>query len=181
MSMDIGGSLFQRSLAFTMRWEGGYVNHPADPGGATNKGVTQSVYDAWRRAKGLPTQSVRSISSAEVREIYYQSYWEPHCADFQWPLCLALFDTRVNFGIRGAAFLVQPIVGATVDGIWGRQTQGLLLDYQGRWGPQRLAGEIAAARLRYRVQRVSAAPNQRVFLAGWINRDVDLFLEVIGR
>ncbi len=39
---------FSESLPFVLRWEGGYVNHPNDPGGATNKGVTQKVYDGWR-------------------------------------------------------------------------------------------------------------------------------------
>ena len=42
-------SAFTASLPFILRWEGGYVNHPADPGGATNKGVIQRVYDDWRK------------------------------------------------------------------------------------------------------------------------------------
>ena len=44
---------FTASMPFILRWEGGYVNHPADPGGATNKGVTQKVYDDWRERQGL--------------------------------------------------------------------------------------------------------------------------------
>ena len=40
--------MFERALTFVLRWEGGYVDHPADPGGATNYGVTQRTYDAWR-------------------------------------------------------------------------------------------------------------------------------------
>lgn len=39
---------FEPALAFVLRWEGGFVDNPADPGGRTNKGITQKVYDAWR-------------------------------------------------------------------------------------------------------------------------------------
>ena len=58
---------FQESLPFILRWEGGYVNHPNDPGGPTNKGVTQKVYDAWRRRQGLPTCDVKLIEDQEAR------------------------------------------------------------------------------------------------------------------
>ena len=53
-----------------LRREGGYVNHPADPGGATNKGVTQAVYNAWRKARKQAAQSVKLISDTEVAAIY---------------------------------------------------------------------------------------------------------------
>ena len=43
---------FRAALPFVLRWEGGFVHHPDDPGGATNQGVTQRVYDAWRAAEG---------------------------------------------------------------------------------------------------------------------------------
>jgi hypothetical protein len=43
---------FPAALAATLQYEGGYSNHPKDPGGATMRGVTQRVYDAWRRTAG---------------------------------------------------------------------------------------------------------------------------------
>ena len=61
---------FDTALAFALRWEGGYVNHPADPGGATNKGVTQRAYDAWRVRRGQTKRDVRAITGAEVHAIY---------------------------------------------------------------------------------------------------------------
>ena len=61
---------FEASLPFILRWEGGYVNHPNDPGGATNKGVTQRVYDDWRGKKGLARRTVKQIEDAEVHAIY---------------------------------------------------------------------------------------------------------------
>jgi len=63
------------ALKFTLRWEGGYVNHPADPGGATNKGVTKKVYDAYRAGKGLGRNDVRNITDDEVHDIYKHGYW----------------------------------------------------------------------------------------------------------
>ena len=56
---------FAASLPFILRWEGGYVNHPAAPGGATSRGVTQKVCDAWRRGKGRPAQDVRRLGDAD--------------------------------------------------------------------------------------------------------------------
>ena len=60
-------SNFERSLAVVLRFEGGWSNHPSDPGGATMKGVTQEVYDRWRAKRGEPKQSVRNITELEVR------------------------------------------------------------------------------------------------------------------
>ncbi len=56
--------------------EGGYVNHPSDPGGPTNKGVTQRVYDSYRKGKGQRPRTVKSITMDEVYEIYDRQYWD---------------------------------------------------------------------------------------------------------
>jgi lysozyme family protein len=56
-------SEFERALQRVLAHEGGFSNHPKDPGGATMKGVTQATYDAWRKSEGLPPQSVKLISS----------------------------------------------------------------------------------------------------------------------
>ncbi|HEX6053459.1 MAG TPA: glycosyl hydrolase 108 family protein, partial [Gemmatimonadaceae bacterium] len=62
-------------LAFILDREGGYVNDPADPGGATNFGVTQAVFSAWLAKAGLPPRPVRDITRDEVRAIYERNYW----------------------------------------------------------------------------------------------------------
>ncbi|TIX97406.1 MAG: N-acetylmuramidase, partial [Mesorhizobium sp.] len=66
----------KESLAKVLVHEGGYVNHRQDPGGPTNKGVTQRVYDAYRKGKGLPMRSVKHITMDEVYEIYDRQYWD---------------------------------------------------------------------------------------------------------
>lgn len=65
---------YASSLSRILVHEGGFANHPKDPGGATMKGVTQRVYDAYRQRKGLTTRTVRSITSAELAEIYKTQY-----------------------------------------------------------------------------------------------------------
>ncbi len=97
--------MFETALAFVLRWEGGYSDHPQDPGGATNYGITQRTYDAWRKRQGLPTRPVREISMEEVQAIYRDRYWKPlpaRYAEKDPALALALFDFAVNSGVGTA-------------------------------------------------------------------------------
>ena len=91
--------MFQRALDYVLIVEGGYVDDPADPGGATNYGITQGVYDGWRDNVERAQRPVRDIEMGEVRQIYYNLYWVPgRCAILQWPLSLLHFDACVNLG-----------------------------------------------------------------------------------
>lgn len=116
-------SRFDRALAAVLVHEGGYVNHPKDPGGATNQGVTQAVYDDWRVRKGLPKRSVREIDSAEVSAIYRRDYWNRVKADDLPPgVDYAVFDLAVNSGVNRAARFLQAVVGVSQDGTIGPAT-----------------------------------------------------------
>lgn len=107
----------KKSTELMLQHEGGYVNHPEDPGGATNKGVIQRVYDAYRRNKGLATRSVREITDTEVFEIYDQQYWDAIKADrLPAGVDYAVFDYAVNSGTVRAIKDLQRTVGAPVDG-----------------------------------------------------------------
>lgn len=115
------------SMRWMLGWEGGFVNHPKDPGGATNKGVTQRVYDNYRSRKGLGRQSVKLIISDEVSEIYVNQYWTPaRCDDLPAGLDYAVFDFAVNSGVARAAKELQRLVGAKMDGVIGDQTLSLV-------------------------------------------------------
>ena len=95
---------FDLALRALLKLEGGYVNHPADPGGATNKGVTQAVYDDWRAARGLMKQSVRLIAPPEVSAIYRKQYWDAVSGDkLPSGLDYAVFDFAVNSGVNISA------------------------------------------------------------------------------
>ncbi len=91
-------SNFEKMLKFVLQREGGYVNDPNDLGGETNKGITHTTYNSYRRSKGLPIQSVKYITDSEVRDIYYNNYYKASGADkiSNPTLAAYVFDTAVN-------------------------------------------------------------------------------------
>ncbi|MBI1495359.1 glycoside hydrolase family 108 protein [Halocynthiibacter styelae] len=117
---------FERAFALLAVHEGGYVNHPDDPGGATNKGVTQRTYDNYRARHGLAPRHVRQITHNEVAAIYQVQYWGAIQAD-ELPegLAYCVFDAAVNSGPARAVRWLQAEIGATVDGVIGNETLGL--------------------------------------------------------
>ena len=123
---------FEAALPFILRWEGGFVDHPADPGGRTNRGVTQRVYNAWRARQGLPGRDVKHIGEAEVHAIYESGYWvPPRCDLLAQPLDLVQFDTAVNMGPGRAVRFLQQAVGCGVDGDFGPATERAVLACDG--------------------------------------------------
>lgn len=158
---------FAASLPFILRWEGGYVNHPADPGGATNQGVTQKVYAQWRERQGLPLRHVRLIEEAEVQAVYETGYWlPPRCDLLRRQLDLVQFDTAVNMGVGRAVRLLQAAIGCAVDGQFGSQTRHAAAECE-------LAATITSycgAREAYYRRLVERRPGLAVFLKGWLNR-----------
>jgi len=103
--------------------EGGYVNHPKDPGGATNMGVIQRTYDGWRIRNGKPTQSVRNITKAEVIAIYKDQYWDKVWGDrLPAGLDYTLYDFAINSGPTRAIKFIQRLVGVKEDGVMGNVT-----------------------------------------------------------
>ncbi len=93
------GDTFEKALAFTLKYEGGFVDNPADRGGPTNQGITQKTYDAYRKQQGLSSQDVRKLSVAERDWIYRRNYWDACKCDSKPPkLAIACFDFAVNSG-----------------------------------------------------------------------------------
>jgi len=166
--------LFKKALDFTLKWEGGFVNHPNDYGGATNKGITQEKYDIYRHDKNLEQQSVGKLNDEEMKEIYLKYYWEKaKCDRMKEPLSLVHFDTAVNFGVEGATEFLQEALNVKVDRDWGTQTEKAFTT-QNHYD---LAETICYGRLSYRDLRVMEDSTQGVFHKGWINRDIDLLNE----
>jgi lysozyme family protein len=90
---------FERCLAITLKWEGGYSNHPDDPGGPTMRGVIQREYDTWRKKQGKSKRAVRQIEESELRAIYRTEYWDAtNCGDLPAGFDLCVFDAAVNSG-----------------------------------------------------------------------------------
>ena len=104
-------------------YEGGYVNHPRDPGGATNRGITQVTYNGFRRRHGRALQSVRRLTDAEHDYIYRTQYWNRvRGDDLPSGVDLAVYDWGVNSGPARSVKALQRAVGAKADGVMGPNT-----------------------------------------------------------
>jgi lysozyme family protein len=158
---------FPNCLAFVLKAEGGFNDDPADPGGATNKGVTQRVYDAYRTKNGLPTQSVELIEDGEVSDIYKSEYWEPTSCD-QLPagVDLCVFDFAVNAGDTRSEETLQQALEVTVDGQIGPQT----ITAAQAADPLALANHMLDLRKAFYQALVVRKPADAKFLNGWLNR-----------
>jgi lysozyme family protein len=118
---------FERSLALVLQHEGGYVNHPSDPGGRTNLGVTQRV---WEEYVGHPVdeQAMRSLTKEMVAPLYKKNYWDVVCGDVLPAGCdYLLFDFAVNAGASRAIKTAQKSLGINADGALGPITTQALL------------------------------------------------------
>jgi lysozyme family protein len=166
---------YEAALPFILRWEGGFVDHPKDPGGRTNKGVTQRVYTAWRTRRGLPDLDVKQITDVEVKAIYESDYWlPPRCDVLPTRLDLVQFDTAVNMGVGRAVRFLQTAVGCGVDGQFGSGTAQAVAGCDAR---TTLARYCETREAFYR-RLVARNPDLGAFLKGWMNRLNSLRSEV---
>lgn len=113
---------FQKSLHYVLVHEGGYVDHPRDPGGATNKGITIRVF---KQSYGdtMTKDDLRVISDSAVSHIYKRQYWDVcRCDELPSGVDYVVFDQAVNSGPRRSALWLQDVVGVNVDGAIGTVT-----------------------------------------------------------
>lgn len=119
---------FDTIHAWVLANEGGYVDHPRDPGGATNLGITQRVYDGWRRGRGAEARSVCLITRAEARDIYRTQYWDKVWGDrLPAGLDYCVYDFAVHSGPRRAVLFLQQELGCRKDGVLGNETFGAVM------------------------------------------------------
>jgi lysozyme family protein len=122
--MTASPSRFEEAVQHVLRHEGGFVQHPRDPGGATKFGITR---ETLARAKKRPASinGVRRLSRKEAIAIYRQLYWDAVRADELPPgLDLATFDLAVNSGPTRAGKMLQAALGVEADGVVGPVTLG---------------------------------------------------------
>ena len=116
---------YDKCLEAILHHEGGYVNHPKDPGGETNLGVTKRVYEDFGGEKEM-----KDLTKEDVEPIYKQNYWDRVKGDdLPEGLDLCIFDFAVNAGPGRAAKFIQRLVGTTVDGGIGPNTLKCIDDY----------------------------------------------------
>lgn len=113
---------FEQCLAWLLKHEGGFVNHPEDPGGMTNKGITARVYEQWLSetvdSEPVITEEImRNIPDNHVAQIYREEYWNRVAGDkLPSGLDWSVFDWAVNSGVGRSARTLQKIIGVTADG-----------------------------------------------------------------
>lgn len=141
---------FRRCHEVTSGWEGGWSDHPDDPGGKTMYGITEAVYHEWLRKRGLAPRPVRNITRAEAESIYLDNYWVPCGGPTLHPgVDLATYDASVNSGVsRGRRWLLASIGGSDVQTV----------------------KNICAKRLSF----VQALRTWATFGRGWLNRITDI-------
>jgi Putative secretion activating protein len=172
---------FNAFFATLLKHEGGFVNDPADPGGATNKGVTLGTFQqcAQRLLNLAPTlDNLKALTDAQAGTIYKALYWDKVRGDeiTLQPLANIVFDFQVNAGANASKLLQRVLndLGATpplaVDGAIGPGTMRALS-----------AADAKAVYARYKQGRkdyytnlVNQRPSLNKFLKGWLNR-VDSF------
>ncbi|MGV8855325.1 MAG: glycoside hydrolase family 108 protein [Devosia sp.] len=161
---------FDICLDSVLAQEGGYADHPGDPGGATNLGITRKTLARWRQVTpwwALPKSAVQQLQRPEAGRIYRAGYWDASRAG-QMPhgLDLALFDFAVNSGPGSAVRSLQAELGVRVDGAVGPLTLGAV---NARAGTDGIAGLIDALSDR-RLGFLNRLSGFAVFGRGWTRR-----------
>lgn len=162
--------IFDAALAKVLRFEGGFVDDPADRGGATCHGITQTTYDIYSGGG----KDVKDITDAEVRSIYRQRYWMAGRCDLiaqrSPALALVHFDSGVLCGLTQAAKFLQRAVGVVADGWVGSATLGALDAKLQMENEASVLRKYLDERRAFHEADVAAHPLQQRFLAGWLAR-----------
>ena len=112
--------MFENALKYSLKNEGGYIDHPMDKGGPTNKGITLATLSQWR-GKACTEDDVQSLQDQEIRAIYKAYFWDPLNLEYliDEPIQIAIFDIAINRGHKRSARYAQMAVNnyLTTEGI----------------------------------------------------------------
>jgi len=163
---------WDNSFAAVLKHEGGFVNHPKDPGGMTNLGVTKA---AWEGYVGRPVNEefMRALTPFIVKPFYKSMYWDKIKGD-QLPAGVdyAAYDLAVNSGVGRAAKYLQQIAGVTVDGILGPNSMGAIRECD----PEQMVEALCDMRLDF----LKRLPTFDTFGKGWSIRVADVKAKATG-
>ncbi|AOO81673.1 glycoside hydrolase family 108 protein [Bosea vaviloviae] len=156
---------FAAALKRVLVHEGGKVDHPRDPGGRTNQGVIQRVYDGYRARKGRPKHDVYLMETTERDEIYRAQYWDAvRGDDLPAGIDYVVFDGAVNSGpAQSVKWLQRALGGVKVDGEFGEATLAAVAAHPDH---DALIAAICARRMAF----LKALRNWSTFGRGWTSR-----------
>lgn len=153
---------FQKALEAVLHHEGGFVNHPSDPGGMTNLGCTKKVWEEW---VGHPVdeKTMRSLTPVDVAPLYKSKYWDKIKGDdLPTGIDYFVFDTAINSGPGRASKFLQGCVGVDMDGALGPKTLAAVSAFN----QAQLIDDYAKRRLSF----LQDLPTWATFGKGWSNR-----------
>jgi lysozyme family protein len=157
---------FEQCLAMLLKHEGGFVNHPKDPGGMTNLGVTKKVWEEW---VGHPVDeaAMRALGQQDVAPLYKKNYWDRvRGDDLPTGVDYSVFDIAVNSGVSRAIKFLQAACGVTQDGAIGPATLAAVAQQN----PRELATAVCEKRLAF----LQSLPTWNTFGRGWNRRVADV-------
>jgi lysozyme family protein len=145
---------FDRAFELVVGHEGGYVNHPKDPGGETKFGITKRTY---------PSVNIKALTLDDAKAIYKRDFWDKvRGDDLPWPVSFNAFDGAVNSGVSQSAKWLQRSVGAAEDGKIGPITIGAV---------KAADADIVAARFNgHRLKFMTDLSTWATFGKGWARR-----------
>lgn len=159
---------FMRANKNVLVHEGGFSDHPSDPGGATNQGITQRVYDSYRMSIGKKKKSVKDMTVPERDIIYKTRYWDQIKGDYlPSGIDYCLYDSAVHSGPTQAVKWLQRAMGGEykgkVDGLIGGET---IRAAQALADINEVIDSICSQRLKF----MKALKTWAVFGRGWEKR-----------
>lgn len=153
---------FDACLKKVLAHEGGFVNHPKDPGGMTNLGVTKRVWEEWVGHE-VDEKEMRSLTPEKIAPMYRKKYWDAvQGDDLPAGVDYVLFDMAVNAGPGRATKLLQTAIGTTPDGKIGPKTMAAI--------NQMDAAEIVRRFTEEREAFYKSLPTFATFGKGWLRR-----------
>lgn len=159
-------SRFAECLPLILKHEGGYVDHPRDPGGATNLGITIGTLSEWLGRPATKAE-VKALTEADVAPIYEARYWRAAgCHRMPKGLDYALFDFAVNSGVSRAVKVMQSAAGVGADGVVGPNTLAAVE----RVGAEEMVRRVQQRRESF-LRSLSTFPT---FGKGWMRRVNDV-------
>lgn len=163
---------FEKSIPHILKWEGGYVWHPADPGGETNMGITDRLdgkVDGMIDLDGDKEGdvSVKDLTIEQAKHVYKNRFWVAMRGDEINDQSVAdiMLDSFVNMGYNGLK-IVQREAGVTSDGVIGPKSLYAI----NHAAPRVLFEQIKDARKSYYIRLAERKERMKVFLKGWLNR-----------
>jgi lysozyme family protein len=150
-------SYFDKAIVEVLKHEGGLVDHPNDPGGITNFGISKRAY---------PLLNIKSLTKEFAIELYRRDYWSAWYDSMPYEVAAKTFDMAVNMGKAQAHKILQRAVGVVDDGVVGPKTVAAT----NAQNVDKTLANITEQQLKFYDKIIEKKPTSKVFLSGWTRR-----------